>query len=305
MITSRTQVSLFIMSSRGYSILDEILSSFGPEALAYVVTSSDPKVENDYRSEIVDAAHCAGVPVFDRTEKQESLPRVAARFAAGWRWLLPGRDQEPLVIFHDSLLPRYRGFAPLVSALIKGDRKLGVTALLGTASYDAGPILRQEEVDIGYPLRISEAIDAVRPCYANLARTVFNDLRNSSWAPSVQDESKVTYSLWRDDADYLIDWQLDAPTIRRFVDATGSPYSGAATFAIHRKIRVLAATEMPDVRIENRTPGKIIALEEGRPIVVCGQGLLRIDEAVCDVTREAALPWRRLRTRFVQFPAVA
>jgi methionyl-tRNA formyltransferase len=202
------------------------------------------------------------------------------------------------VVFHDSLLPRYRGFAPLISSLINAERLLGVTALLGAADYDTGPILGQEMVEVSYPLRIRDAIEAVRPCYAKLAIRVLHEFVSERWAPRPQDESQASYSLWRDDRDYEIDWTSDAATIRRFIDATGYPYRGAATFISGRRLRVLAATERPDVRIENRTPGKIVFLDQGKPIVVCGCGLLAIDELVDDATSASALPWMGFRTRF-------
>jgi methionyl-tRNA formyltransferase len=295
---SDAPIGLFLLSSRGHSVLTAVLQEFGSSAVAYVVTASDSNVENDYRGEIVTAAERAGVRVIDRKEIAGALPPVVARFTAGWRWLLPENEREPIVVLHDSLLPRYRGFAPLVSALINGERELGVTALLGAAEYDAGPILAQERIAVTYPLRIYDAIEAIRPCYAALATKVLRQLRTRSWQPQVQDETAVSYSLWRDEADYVIDWSLDAPSLRRLVDATGTPYLGATTFADGRKLRVLTATEKPDVRIENRTPGKIIAMEDGQPVVVCGRGLLRINSAIDDQTRTDVLPWTKFRTRF-------
>jgi methionyl-tRNA formyltransferase len=266
--------------------------------IAYVVVGTDAAVAKDYSAEIIATAENAGLPVWDRRDMPAVLPRVAARFAAGWRWLLPEKQDEPLVVFHDSVLPRYRGFAPLVTALNAGEPKLGVTALLGAENYDAGPILRQESIAVEYPLRIAEAIEAVRPCYARLAAAIWEDLVNGAWAPRPQNPLEVSYSLWRDEEDYLIDWSSDAEAVRRFVDATGNPYRGAATFAMGRKLRVFAVIERPDVLIVNRTPGKIVFLENGCPVVVCGHGLVRIEQMVDDQSGKTALPWTRFRTRF-------
>jgi methionyl-tRNA formyltransferase len=296
-------VGLYLMSTRGLSVLTALLQEVGSGGVAYVVTASDPGVENDGCAEITAIAKRANVRVWDRREMPVAPPPVAARLAAGWRWMLPPSEREPLVVFHDSLLPRYRGFAPLVNALINAETTLGVTALVAAADYDSGPILAQEPVAIEYPLRIAEAIERVRPCYARLAVRVVRDLSENKWAPRPQDERQASYSLWRDEADYSIDWSMDAATIRRWVDATGSPFRGAATFAGERKLRVLAASERTDVNIENRTPGKIIFLEQGQPIVVCGRGLLRIEHLLDDQTRLAVLPWTKFRTRFTAFPA--
>jgi len=299
---NQPKIGLFLMTSRGLAVLDSLLREHGPGAIAYLVTARDPQVQKDHHDELAATARKAGLPVFERQDIPGRLPAVAARFAAGWRWLLPEDEPGPIVVFHDSLLPRYRGFAPLVSALINAEPQLGVTALLGAKEYDRGPILGQESVPVTYPLRIAAAIEAVHPCYARLAATVYRDLRTGTWQPRAQDETRASYSLWRDEADYLINWRQDAATIRRQIDATGMPYRGAATFAEARKLRILAASELPDVRVENRTPGKIIFMEAGRPVVVCGSGLLRLEEVVEDNTGLSALPWRHFRTRFIAGP---
>lgn len=296
------KAGLYLLSARGLAVLEALLKEFGPAVIAYVVTASDSAVENDFRNDIEELATRSGIPVFDRISCPMQMPATRVRFAAGWRWLLREDSREPLVVFHDSLLPRYRGFAPLVSALINGDNEIGVTALLASSEYDTGPILSQVRLSISYPLRISQAIDAVRPLYGKEAVLVFRELQQASWSPIPQDTSRVTYSLWRDEKDYMIDWTLDATMLRRFVDATGDPYRGASTFANGQKVRVTMATEMPEVSIENRTPGKIIFLDNGRPVVVCGTGLLRIDRMVSDGTKTDLLPWTRFRTRFCAEP---
>ena len=68
-------------------------------------------------------------------------------------------------MFHDSLLPKYRGFAPLVKGLICGETRFGVTALFGASQYDAGDILFQASVGITYPIAISDLITRVADCY--------------------------------------------------------------------------------------------------------------------------------------------
>ena len=82
---------------------------------------------------------------------------------AGWRWLLP--STEKLIVLHDSLLPRYRGFNPLVSQLIDKEERLGVTAFFASDRYDCGDIINQPSIKVSYPLKINEAIERVCNCY--------------------------------------------------------------------------------------------------------------------------------------------
>jgi methionyl-tRNA formyltransferase len=286
------------MSQRGWSSLEYVMTTLGRECVAYVVTARDARVRHDYSEEIMELAGANGIPVYQRARSSAVLPVADARFAIGWRWMLPLDFATPLFVFHDSLLPRYRGFAPLVSALLNAESRVGVTVLLAAERADTGPIIAQDVLTITYPARISDVMTSLCPSYHRLIRIVMRQLTLGDVQTTPQDESCASFSLWRDDEDYKIDWRRDATFLERFVDATGDPYLGASAVALNQVWRILRSRCLPDLRIENRVPGKILRLDEGRPVVVCGQGLLRLDEIVADGTRTPALPWRVLRTRF-------
>src|SRR5579871_1990696 len=74
-------------------------------------------------------------------------------FMVGWQYLLPFNDPR-LIVFHDSLLPRHRGFAPTVTALIVGDNVIGVTALRPEPGIDTGPIIAQAQFSVPRPARV-------------------------------------------------------------------------------------------------------------------------------------------------------
>lgn len=113
-----------------------------------------------------------------------------------------------------------------------------------------------------------------------------------------QDESKASYSLWRNEDDYQIDWSLSAETISRSIDALGFPYRGASAWDGDQKCRILEAEEVDDVLLENRVPGRVIFMEEGCPVVVCGKGLIKLKKMVDDTSGEDLLPLKRFRTHF-------
>ena len=64
-----------------------------------------------------------------------------------------------------------------------------------------------------------------------------------------QEEEKATYSLWRNEDDYLIDWNNTSKQIKRFIDAVGSPYKSASSYINNKKVRIIAANEYPDKTI--------------------------------------------------------
>jgi methionyl-tRNA formyltransferase len=288
--------SLYLMNRKGLAVLQAVVERFGPAAVNRVVGAPDPAVRRDYRAEIREVAVSAGIPYFERAGNPPP-PGDAPALAVGWRWLIQSAPR--LVVIHDSLLPRYRGFAPVVSCLVNGEPLIGATALLAADGYDEGDIVAQASVGVQYPITIGHAIELLSDVYEKLALDIVGRIVDGApLTGTPQDHSQATYSLWRDDDDYRIDWSEPAARIRRLVDAVGDPYVGASTLVDGRLARVIAAQERGDVRVENRTPGKVIFMEQGKPVVVCGEGLLCIEALVDDETGAALLPLKKFRVRF-------
>lgn len=291
------KISLFLMNKKGLSVLQAILEEFGPDSLDCVISARDEGVKKDYYKEISDLCFSQGLRVFSRQEPY--LLKSVFAFAIGWRWII--KECQNLIIFHDALLPRYRGFAPLVSSLINGEQKIGVSALLASNNYDEGDIIAQRAIEIQYPIKIADAIDLLLPLYNELARFIARDIRHGSPVNTVpQDHQNASYCLWRNEKDYQINWTESSQKIRRFIDAVGFPYKGAQTSLDGKQLRVLEAVTVPDVMIENRDPGKVIFSRNNCPVVVCGQGLLKITKMIDEATEESVLPLKKFRVRFSQ-----
>jgi methionyl-tRNA formyltransferase len=216
-------------------------------------------------------------------------------FLVGWQYLLP-TVTPTTIVFHDSILPRYRGFAPTVTALINGDREIGVTALIPKNSVDAGPIIAQRAIPVSYPVKIQAALEQQAGLMIDIAAGIIEQWRHDRLNSTPQPDSGATYSIWRDDADYQIDWTESADEIERFVNAVGHPYAGArTTVGGTETIRISDVTALPDLHFEIRDAGKIWSLENGRATVICGAGMLRIDR--CCREDGSVFLFRRLRTR--------
>jgi methionyl-tRNA formyltransferase len=216
-------------------------------------------------------------------------------FLVGWQHLLPTVTPST-VVFHDSLLPRYRGFAPTVTALIKGDREIGVTALSPTEGIDEGPIIAQRALPISYPVKIQTALELQAGLMTEIAVDIVDQWRRGELLSTPQQEALATFSIWRDDTDYEIDWSNSSTAIERFVNAVGHPYAGArTTVGGVETVRVLDITVLPDMAFEIRKAGKIWSLDNGRPIVMCGDGMLRVDN--CRREDGSEFLFQRLRSR--------
>lgn len=226
----------------------------------------------------------------------ESYTESEFVFCVGWQFLIHEIDPR-FVIFHDSLLPKYRGFAPTVAALIAGDARLGVSAFRPAPGVDTGDILDQEPLHVTYPATVRGVYDSLGGAYATLAKRLLIAARTGPLVGVAQVEADATYSLWRSEEDYAIDWTQSAVDIRRFIDALGWPYLGAKTRYQDAEIRIEQAEELPDLAFVNRQPGKIWAIGPTRMTadVVCGKGLLRIVKAT--LPDQTPLQFTSLRQR--------
>lgn len=289
---------LFLLGEKGHEVLKATIASGSKNLIQLVVIGVDPNVQKDFFDETVGLCKEHGIDFCPRDGELKIINTApnAIAIAAGWRWLIEYKFIQ-IIVFHDSLLPRYRGFNPLVTALLNKDPVIGVTAIVANKKFDCGDIVDSMSIGIEYPITIDNAISKICKLYFDLQRSILKKLFCSGFLIGTpQDETLASYSVWRDEEDYRIDWKSSAETIAHFVKCVSFPYKGASTFCEGKLFRIIEAEVEPDVFIENRDAGKVIFFSEDKPVVICGDGLLRILVAVDD-KGENALPFKRLRIR--------
>ncbi|MBK2026301.1 formyltransferase family protein [Francisella philomiragia] len=288
------KVAFYVMNSKGYYTLEKFIDRFGAQSIQFVISSKDKSMQNDFYQETESLTKANDIAFYNKSDDYEFIESnfTGYKFAIGWRWII--RNDKNLIVFHDSLLPKYRGFAPLVNCLVNNESQSGVTALFANSEYDKGDIIAQKKIDIKYPVKISDMIRRVEPLYYELVEEVFISIKNNETLISIkQDESKSTYSLWLDDEDYFIDWSWSSTQIKRFVDAVGYPYGNAKTYLDNKIIKVINAEIVEDVYIENRDRhiGKIIFYDD-HPIVICKNGLIAFKDLVCEDLKKIKIKFR-------------
>lgn len=288
------------MTKKGFEVLRRVIE-VDKKLIQFIVIAKDSNIENDFSDEMISLAKKANIQFFIRGS-EPSIDKKIYIFSISWRWMIE-HPTKKLIIFHDSILPKYRGFAPLVNMLINGESKIGVSAIFGASKYDQGDLIAQESSDINYPITISEAIDLNNQNLLKLVETVIYKIAKGEDLIGVQqDEVDATYSIWRDSDDYFIDWNKSACEIKRFIDAVGSPYLGARSLTTSgNKVKITKAEVVDDVDCELRHVGKIIFISDGKPTIICGSGLLRILEAFYINSNEEVhcLPMKSFRVKFV------
>ncbi len=275
------KIAFYIMNSKGYYVLKNFIEKFGTSSIDYIVSSEDKNIQKDFFDEIKSVAQKENIKFFSRFDDFVNIEKsfLGYKFAIGWRWLI--KDEKNLIVFHDSLLPKYRGFAPLVNCLVNNEKTGGVTALFASSEYDKGDIIAQKSFKISYPIKINEAIEKIEPLYFELVDEIYSKIQNDyALKATKQDEGAATYSLWLDSEDYFIDWSWSAKKIKRFVDAVSYPYDNAKANLNGEIIKFIDVEIVEDVLVEHRDRhiGKVIFIKDGIPIVVCSDGLIGLKE---------------------------
>ncbi len=233
---------------------------------------------------VKEAALLQGVPVFQPATLQASealdhlarwRPDVIAVFAYGQLLPRPVLELPPLgcLNIHPSLLPRYRGAAPVTAAILAGEPITGVTIMRMDEGLDTGPILAQEECSIAPDDTTGSLTAKLAEQGAELlVKTLAGWLAGEIQAQP-QDEALATYCDQLRKEDGLLDWSQPANYLDRQVRAY-DPWPGTYTTWEGCRLKVLKAMPLADWRGEGM-PGQVIALSSGLGVAT-GSGLLEL-----------------------------
>jgi methionyl-tRNA formyltransferase len=170
---------------------------------------------------------------------------------------------------HASLLPRWRGAAPIHRALLAGDATTGITIMQMDEGLDTGPILLEKALAIAPRATTRTLTDALATLGAS---AILEALRSHArLEPRSQDSSRATYAAKIAKSEARIDWSADSSAIDRQVRAF-DPAPGAETRNGEEILKVWSA----EPAAGNGRPGEVIFAQDGALVVACGQGALRL-----------------------------
>jgi methionyl-tRNA formyltransferase len=170
---------------------------------------------------------------------------------------------------HASLLPRWRGAAPIQRAIEAGDAETGITIMVMDEGLDTGPVLLAERVPIGPETTAATLHDALSALGAGLIVRALAGLESGALLPVPQPAEGVTYARKIAKEEARLDWRAPAALLERRVRAF-HPFPGAWFEANGERIRVLAARAEP--RERDCVPGTIL---DAQLAIACGEGALR------------------------------
>lgn len=176
------------------------------------------------------------------------------------------------VNLHASLLPRWRGAAPIQRAILAGDRQSGVCLMQMEAGLDSGPVLAEARTDIADDDTGGSLHERLSRLAADLLARSLADLERGVLEPIAQDESLVSYASKLDKSEAAINWQQDAAQLERQVRAF-NPWPVAQAKYQGQVLRVWSAKAIDGGAGK---PGSVVAAGKQGIDVVCGSGCLRL-----------------------------
>jgi len=245
-----------------------------------------PASEHSYKAifsqSVEELARDCGIPVHltDRVDAEtidlvkRAEPDVIV-VNSWYTWMPPELYNLPphgTLNLHDSLLPKFTGFSPVLWALISGESEFGLTVHRMDDGLDTGDILIQRSLPIGDTDTGTGLVMRAMDLIPDALRDALSALESGTavWRP--QHKAERTYFHKRSQRDSLIDWNWPAADLERFVRALSDPYPRAFTFYRGERIEVLAA-HVSEAGYGG-TPGRVI-VQEGGGAVVCGPNAYR------------------------------
>jgi methionyl-tRNA formyltransferase len=299
------KVLFFGYSQMGYRAV-ELLAERGDEVTAVVTHRDDPH-ENRWYKTPAEAAARHGLPILYAEDlgrdgvvalAESSSPDLI--LSVFYRDMLPARVLEKARItalnLHPSLLPAYRGRAPINWVLVRGERETGVTLHHMVARADAGDIVAQRSIPIASRETALSLYLKVEEAGVELLRGALPLLATGRAPRRVQDESRASVVGRRRPEDGRIDWAWPAERIDCLVRAVAPPWPGAFAEILGRRIEIHAGE--PAEPLPPGTPPGTVRREPGRLLVAAGDRWFRIDagegieipDASFELAREGASP---------------
>lgn len=281
------KIFLFVGSRRGFAVLNKLIAV--KANIAGILCLVEDHHEEQFHPRVSAIAKENAIPIFYTTEvKPADYEKVLTKinpdiaFAIGWRHLITKEaysiPPKGTLIIHDSLLPKYRGFAPMNWAIINGEDKTGVTLFHIAEGVDCGPIVDQLATDIALADTAKTVDEKVIKLYEEIIIKNLPALAAGSVKSLPQDDSLATYTCKRTPEDGEINWNKSALEIYNLIRGLTRPFPGAYTMLKGQKIYIWeAALPAKPQTYVGLVPGRVLGKRDGMIEVLTGKGVLRLN----------------------------
>ena len=289
------RVVMFGYQTWGHRTLQALLKSRHEVCLVVTHPTSEHVYESIWADSVEELARDEGIEVFlAKRPSPELADRVATlepdvMVANNWRTKLPkelfGIPRLGTLNLHDSLLPKFTGFSPVIWSLISGASHTGLTAHLMDDELDTGAVLVQRAVEITPTSTGTSLVYDTLDLVPDVLEEALDGLEYGTAVPVAQDLAQRSFFHKRSDRDSLVDWTWPAADIDRFIRALSDPYPNAYTFFGGERLRLISAHVSQCAY--GGTPGRVFIEEDGGMVIVAGSDAYRGQSpgVVLDVVR--------------------
>jgi methionyl-tRNA formyltransferase len=285
-VVTPLKVAFFGTPAFALATLQEVASS--PHQVVVVVTQPDRPRGRGQRvqpSPVKAFATAQGVPILQPEKlKTESFLAEYDQYGAdigvvaAYGRILPqvllDRPLRGMINVHASLLPRWRGAAPVHRAVLSGDRETGVTIMRVVAALDAGPMLAQERVQIGDDETSAELEARLAALGARLLVSTLDRLAAGRVHEAPQPEDGVTYANRLERRESRVEWYRPAVDIHNQIRGL-QPWPTATVLVRGRRLRLLRSSVVERTET-SAPPGTIVALSTASFDVAASPGAVRV-----------------------------
>lgn len=282
-------IVLLCATRRGYLFLQKLIELI-PQSRLTVFSFHEEPWEPPFLDDIGELALGHGARFL--VTKQVGDPRWASfwqttpidlMLVVSWRYLIPSRvyqrPRQKTYVFHDSLLPAYRGFAPTVWAIINGESHTSVSLFEISELVDSGDIVDQQKVPIGPDDPIAVVMEHVTQAYLTLLERNLHPLLDGTAPRRAQDHTRATYTCKRLPEDNRIDWTASSEQVYNLIRAVSRPYSGAYTYLAGKRLIVWSARRIDSMQYVGIVPGRVAGVRPGEgALVLADDGPLLLTE---------------------------
>lgn len=272
-------VRVLFLGSKAFGLrVLQALKVATPSAITRALTIDDSSDGRSVLPRLVAFAKEAGIELTvceSRVDAKRAILDYAPDmcFVCGWYWLFDKEtiDSVPdgMIGIHNSLLPKYRGGAPLVWALINGETTVGSSVFEIGYGMDDGRIIWQVEVPVGENDAIADVQKRLEDAMiSRITGGLWRDFLEGRIVPILQNHDLASFSGQRLPEDGLIDWTMDAAAVHNFIRAQSPPYPGAFTLYEGHRITIVRSRRVPSTYYGR--PGQILERRTGCVTIACG-----------------------------------
>jgi methionyl-tRNA formyltransferase len=225
--------------------------------------------------------------IFEQVSPDACVVVAYGKILPAWMLAIP---RLGCINVHASLLPKYRGAAPINWAIANGERETGVTIMQMDAGMDTGPMLARRSIPIGDEETAPQLSERLSQLGAELLSETLPRVERREVAPLAQDDSEASYATMLKREDGLIDWRMSASEIANRIRAF-QPWPGNYTSFRGARLTIWRAQDLPTHQQADSSgePGTILSIDEPGITIKCnGLSALLIQEVQVEGKRRVS-----------------